>query len=125
MTSRRRVIPTLGVFNEEIDRTQLSRYAAGDLANNLAFSLQALFLLIYYTNVDCDGVDLALPNACVFRVVDHSYDEGRIGISGPAFSRRVTQRQRGHHKSWTWPAGRATPRVSKKRREAEAIASTS
>jgi glucuronide carrier protein len=26
-------------------------YAAGDLANNLAFSLQALFLLIYYTNV--------------------------------------------------------------------------
>ena len=26
-------------------------YSAGDLANNLAFSLQALFLLIYYTNV--------------------------------------------------------------------------
>ena len=26
-------------------------YASGDLANNLAFSLQALFLLIYYTNV--------------------------------------------------------------------------
>ena len=26
-------------------------YCAGDLANNLAFSLQALFLLIYYTNV--------------------------------------------------------------------------
>ena len=25
-------------------------YASGDLANNLAFSLQALFLLIYYTN---------------------------------------------------------------------------
>ena len=71
------------------------------------------------------GVDLALPNACVFRVVDDSYDEGRIGISGPAFSRGVTQRQRGHHKSWTWPAGRATPRVSKKRRETEAIASTS
>jgi glucuronide carrier protein len=38
-------------------------YAAGDLANNLAFSLQALFLLIYYTNVvglessgNCDDV---------------------------------------------------------------------
>ena len=26
-------------------------YASGDLANNLAFSLQALFLLIYYTTV--------------------------------------------------------------------------
>ena len=26
-------------------------YASGDLANNLAFSLQALFLLIYSTNV--------------------------------------------------------------------------
>ena len=26
-------------------------YTAGDMANNLAFSLQALFLLIYYTNV--------------------------------------------------------------------------
>ena len=26
-------------------------YAAGDFANNLAFSLQGLFLMIYYTNV--------------------------------------------------------------------------
>ena len=38
-------------------------YAAGDLANNLAFSLQALFLLIYYTNVvglesSCDRDDV-------------------------------------------------------------------
>src|SRR5215218_5742750 len=41
-------------------------YAAGDLANNLAFSLQALFLLIYYTNVV--GLNPA-PIATMFLVV--------------------------------------------------------
>lgn len=41
-------------------------YAAGDLANNLAFSLQALFLLIYYTNVV--GLHPA-PIATMFLVV--------------------------------------------------------
>ena len=41
-------------------------YASGDLANNLAFSLQALFLLIYYTNVV--GLNPA-PIATMFLVV--------------------------------------------------------
>ena len=41
-------------------------YTAGDLANNLAFSLQALFLLIYYTNVV--GLDAAAI-ATMFLVV--------------------------------------------------------
>jgi glucuronide carrier protein len=41
-------------------------YASGDLANNLAFSLQALFLLIYYTNVV--GLDAAVI-ATMFLVV--------------------------------------------------------
>ena len=41
-------------------------YAAGDLGNNLAFSLQALFLLIYYTNVV--GLNPA-PIATMFLVV--------------------------------------------------------
>ena len=41
-------------------------YAAGDLANNFAFSLQALFLIIYYTNVV--GLDPA-PIATMFLVV--------------------------------------------------------
>jgi glucuronide carrier protein len=41
-------------------------YTAGDFANNLAFSLQALFLLIYYTNVV--GLNPA-PIATMFLVV--------------------------------------------------------
>jgi len=36
---------------KKLTRRNYFGYAAGDLANNLAFSLQALFLLIYYTNV--------------------------------------------------------------------------
>jgi glucuronide carrier protein len=36
---------------KKLTLTNYFGYAAGDLANNLAFSLQALFLLIYYTNV--------------------------------------------------------------------------
>ena len=36
---------------KKLTRRNYLGYAAGDLANNLAFSLQALFLLIYYTNV--------------------------------------------------------------------------
>ena len=41
-------------------------YAAGDFANNLAFSMQALFLMIYYTNVV--GLDPA-PVATMFLLV--------------------------------------------------------
>ena len=33
-------------------------YGAGDFANNLAFSMQGLFLMIYYTNVI--GLDPAI-----------------------------------------------------------------
>ena len=49
-------------------------YASGDLANNLAFSLQALFLLIYYTNVvglnpaaHCDDVPCRTSVGCLRR----------------------------------------------------------
>ena len=41
-------------------------YTAGDMANNLAFALQSMFLLIYYTNVV--GLDPA-PIATMFLVV--------------------------------------------------------
>lgn len=41
-------------------------YMSGDMANNVAFSMQALFLLIYYTNVV--GLDPA-PIGTMFLVV--------------------------------------------------------
>src|SRR5215207_10418554 len=70
------------------------------------------------------GVDLALPNPCVFGVMDHSHDEGRTGPGGTALCPRLTQRD-GHYRSWTLSAVCATPRVSKKRREMAVIAGTS
>jgi glucuronide carrier protein len=51
---------------KKLTRRNYFGYAAGDLANNLAFSLQALFLLIYYTNVV--GLNPA-PIATMFLVV--------------------------------------------------------
>src|SRR5829696_6390183 len=71
------------------------------------------------------GVDLALPNPSVFRVMDHSHDESRTRAVGTAPSPRLTQRESGHHKSWTLSVDCATPRVSKKRRETAVIAPTS
>ncbi|SDR84134.1 glucuronide carrier protein [Paraoerskovia marina] len=51
MTSNAAVSDTTSATSKKLSKKQLMGYASGDAANNLAFSMTSMFLLLYYTDV--------------------------------------------------------------------------
>ena len=72
---------------EPLRRAQYLGYAAGDAANNLAFSMSSMFLLIYYTDVV--GISAAMVGT-IFLVV-RIWDAGADILAGRLVDRTSTR----------------------------------
>ena len=62
MTTTRPVEATTAAAPPRLGPLQYLGYAAGDAANNLAFSMTSMFLLVYYTDVA--GISAAAAGTC-------------------------------------------------------------
>ncbi len=69
----------------DLRRSQLWGYASGDAANQLTFSMSAMFLLIYYTDVV--GISAAAAGT-LFLVVRVARPRRTASATSPASSRR-------------------------------------
>lgn len=71
-------------MNQQLSRRTIVGYSLGDVANNFAFAMGALFLLSYYTDVAGVGAAAAGTMLLLVRVFDAFADvfAGRVVDSG-------------------------------------------